>query len=148
MELERVILTTPYISGAEKTNSWRVRKEDLQCAFPLDVLMVHSPMLAISTDVECLTWRGFSLGEIVRFRSVEFITNCFGGMSLSPGRNDSGAAFIGSTHSVPPSSLWAMIEDSTKEFHMASSGEGGSSLPSPRRHVMGLRLLPSQPLYG
>jgi hypothetical protein len=27
-----------------------------------------------------------------------------------------------------------MIEDSTEEFHKASSKEGGSSLPSPRRH--------------
>jgi hypothetical protein len=30
-----------------------------------------------------------------------------------------------------------MIEDSTKEFHTASSGEGGSDLPSPRRHDLG-----------
>jgi hypothetical protein len=34
-----------------------------------------------------------------------------------------------------------MIEHSAKEFLMASSGEGGSALPSPRRH--GMRALPA-----
>jgi hypothetical protein len=37
------------------------------------------------------------------------------------------------TRSRPPSPWRAMIEDSTEEFHTASSGGGGSGLPSPRR---------------
>jgi hypothetical protein len=44
---------------------------------------------------------------------------------------------MGSTHSGTPSPWWAMIEDSAEEFLTASSGEGGSALPSPRRHGMG-----------
>jgi hypothetical protein len=35
-----------------------------------------------------------------------------------------------------------MIEDSTEEFHTASSGEGGSAHSSPRRHDMGALLAP------
>jgi hypothetical protein len=99
--------------------------------------MVHSYALVISTDGEHLTCGGFSLGETIHFGSLEFIVNCFGGLSLSPMRNDSGAAFMGSMHGGPPSPLWPMIEDSTKELYMASSGEGGSSLPSSRRHGTG-----------
>jgi hypothetical protein len=101
----------------------------LQHSFPLDVPMVHSSALAISADGECLTCSGFSLSKTVRFGSLEFIADCFGGLSLSPRRNDSGAAFMGSTHTRPPSLLRAMIEDSTKEFYMTSSGEGASTSP-------------------
>jgi hypothetical protein len=52
--------------------------------FPLDVPMVHSSALAITTDGECLTCGGFSAGETIRFRSLEFNANCFDGLSLSP----------------------------------------------------------------
>jgi hypothetical protein len=45
----------------------------------------------------------------------------------SPPGGDSGASFVGMTHSGLPS-LQAMIEDSTDEFYMASSGGGSSSL--------------------
>jgi hypothetical protein len=111
--------------------------------------MVHSSALAISADGECLTCSGFSLSKTLRFESLEFIADCFGGLSLSPRRNDSGAAFMGSTHTRPPSLLRAMIEDSTKEFYMASSGEGGFDLPSFRRlGTGGLCLLMSQPHHG
>jgi hypothetical protein len=85
-----------------------------------------------------LTCCGFSLGETVHFGSLEFIADCFGGgLSLSLSRNDSGATFMGSTHSGPPSPLWVMIEDSTEDFYTASSEEGGSSLPSSQRYNMG-----------
>jgi hypothetical protein len=36
-----MILDTLLFVGAENTESWHARKGDLQCAFPLDVLMVH-----------------------------------------------------------------------------------------------------------
>jgi hypothetical protein len=60
---------------------------------------------------------------------------------LSQG-DGSDATFMGSTCSGPPSLLWSMIEDSTEKFHMASEGEGGSDLPSPRRHDVGALLAP------
>jgi hypothetical protein len=78
--------------------------------------MVHSYTLAIAADGEHLSCSGFSLGEAIRFGSLNFFTDCFGGRSLCP---------IG-TVQMPPS--WAepaaghhphrvMIGDSTKEFH-------------------------------
>jgi hypothetical protein len=36
-----MILDTMLFVGAENTKSWHARKGDLQCAFPLDVSMVH-----------------------------------------------------------------------------------------------------------
>jgi hypothetical protein len=50
---------------------------------------------------------------------------------------------MGSTHGGPPSPLWAMTEDSTEEFHMASDGEGRIDLPSPRRHGTGASPAPA-----
>jgi hypothetical protein len=91
--------------------------------------MVHSSLLAISADGERLTCDGFSLDETVRFESIEFIVDYHGGLSISPMINNSGAAFIDSTHSGPPSSLRAMIEDAIDEFYTASSGEGGLRPP-------------------
>jgi hypothetical protein len=105
----------------------------LQRAFPLDVPMVPSSALAFSADGERLTYGGFSLGETIRLGRFEFIAIYFDGLSLSPRMSDSGTTFMGSTHSVPPSPRWAMIEDSTEEFHMASSVGGRSGLPSPRK---------------
>jgi hypothetical protein len=103
--------------------------------------MVPSSVLTFSVDGEHLTCCGFYLGESVHLRNFEFITDYFGGLSLSPRRGDSGTTFMGSTHSGPPSPRWVMIEDSTDEFHTASSGGGGSSIPSPRR--LGARVPPA-----
>jgi hypothetical protein len=137
VELEHVILTILYFTGAENTNSWYVRKGDLQRLFPLNILMVPSCTLIVSTDGEHLMCGGISVDETVHFVSLEFIVDYFIGLSLSPRRNDSGAAFMSSTCSGPPSPLRAMIEDSTEEFYMTSSGEGDSGLPSSRRHGTG-----------
>jgi hypothetical protein len=98
--------------------------------------MVALSTLAVSTDGEHLTSGGFSLGETVCLVSFEFIADYFGGLSLSPRRSDSGATFVGSTRNGTLSTWQAIIEDSTEEFHMASSGEAGSVLPSPRRRGM------------
>jgi hypothetical protein len=102
--------------------------------FPLDVPIVHSSALAVSTDDECLMCVGFSLGETIRFGSLEFIAGYCGGLSLSPIGNDSGATFMGSPRNMPLTLRWSMIVDSIEEFFTASSGEGGSGLPSSRRH--------------
>jgi hypothetical protein len=128
-----MILITLYLVGVKNTDSWRATKRDLQRAFSLDVSMDPSSPLTISTNGECFTCSGFSLGETGCLGSLEFIIDCFGSLSLSPRRSDSDTPFMGSTHSGSPSPLRAMIEDSTDEFHMASSGEAASGLPTPRR---------------
>jgi hypothetical protein len=127
----------PVLPGAENTDSWHARKEDLQRSFPLDVQMVHSSTITILADSERFACGGFSLGETVHLGSFEFIANYFGSLSLSPRRGDSGAAFMGSTCSGTPPPYWAMIEDFTEEFLTAWSGEGGFGLPSPRRRSTG-----------
>jgi hypothetical protein len=72
-------------------------------SFPLDVLMVPSSALALSTDGERLTYGGFSLGETIHLGRFEFIADYFSGLSLSPRRSDSGIAFMSSNRSGPPS---------------------------------------------
>jgi hypothetical protein len=59
----------------KNTDSWCVKKEDLQSAFPLDALMVPSSALTVTVDGERLMCDGFSLDEIVHLVSFEFITN-------------------------------------------------------------------------
>jgi hypothetical protein len=105
--------------------------EGLQCAFPLDILMVPSSVITVAVDGECLSRDGFLLDETIRFGSLEFITDCFGGVNLSPQRDGSDAVAMGSTHCGPLSPLWAMTGDSIEEFYMISNGEGGLGLPSP-----------------
>jgi hypothetical protein len=109
--------------------------------------MVHSSTLAITTDGEHLTYGGFSLGETIRFGSLEFIAHCFRSLSLSPKGSDSGAIIVGTTLNRLPS-LHTIVEDSIDEFYIASSGEGCSGLPVSRRPSMGTHLLPSQPHHG
>jgi hypothetical protein len=133
-ELEHVLLTTLYLAGAKNTDSWHARKGDFQCTFPLDVQMVPSSTLTIATDDKRLACGGFYLSETAHLGSFEFTTDYFNGMSLSLRRSNTGVTFIGSTHSGSPSPWQAMIEDTIEEFHIASSREGGSGLPSPRRH--------------
>jgi hypothetical protein len=110
--------------------------------------MDSSSVLTFSANGERLMCGGFSLGETVCLRSFDFIADYFDGLSLSPKRGDSGTAFMGSTHSGPPSSRWAMIEDSNEEFHMASGGGGGSGSPLIRGSAWGLCLHLSQPHRG
>jgi hypothetical protein len=58
-EYEGVILTIINLASAKNTNSWHARKGDLQCAFPLDVLMVPSSSLTIAAGGERLSCDGF-----------------------------------------------------------------------------------------
>jgi hypothetical protein len=138
-----VILTTLYLSSAKNTNSWHIRKGDLQRAFPLDVLMVLSSSIVIAADGERLACSGFSLSETVHLGNFKFITDYFSGLSRSPERGDEGAAFVGSTCCGASTPQRAMIEDSTEEFLTTSSGEGSFSRPSPRRHSAESSLAPA-----
>jgi hypothetical protein len=97
-----VILTTLYIASAKNTDSWHAGKGNLQHAFPLDVLMVPSSELTVATGGERLWCRGFSLGEIIRFRSLKFIVDPFGGLSLSPMGDGLDAVIMFSTSGGPP----------------------------------------------
>jgi hypothetical protein len=89
-EQECTILTTLYLAGAR-----RARKGDLELAFPLDVPMVPSMALAVTADGEHLSCDVFSHSETIRVGSLEFITDYFSGLSLSPMGGSSDAAVMG-----------------------------------------------------
>jgi hypothetical protein len=105
--------------------------------------MVPSSSIVVAADGKHLVCGGLSLGETVRLGNFEFITDYFGGLSLSPGKGDEGTTFMGSTRSGASTLWWAMIEDSAEEFLMASIGEGSFGRPSPRRRSTGASLAPS-----
>jgi hypothetical protein len=105
--------------------------------------MVPSYVLTVTADGKHLTCGGFFLSETVRLENFEFTADYFSGLSPSPRRGNEGADFMGSTCSGEPTPWQAMIEDSTEEFLMASSGEGSLSLPSPRRRDTGASLSPA-----
>jgi hypothetical protein len=65
-------------------------------------MMVHSSILTVATDDEWLTCGSFSLTETIHFGTLEFITDCFDSMSLSPKGSNSSAIFVGTTHSGSP----------------------------------------------
>jgi hypothetical protein len=85
VELEMHDIDHPIISQCRKHRQLVHLKGGFAACFPLDVLMVHSSTLTIATTRECLTCGGFSLGETIHFGSLEFITDYFNSMSLSPG---------------------------------------------------------------
>jgi hypothetical protein len=88
--------------------------------FHFNDLMVHSPKLAIVTDGKHQTSVSFTLAKTIHFGSLQFITNRFGSLSLSTEGNDSGAFFVGMTHSRSPS-LHTNLEDSTNKGDTTSS---------------------------
>jgi hypothetical protein len=83
--------------------------------------MIPSSVLEVSTDGERMMCNVFPRSETACLGSFEFIADYFGGLILSTRTSDSGTTFMGSTRSRTPSLWWAMIEDSTEEFHMATS---------------------------
>jgi hypothetical protein len=134
-EQEGTILTTTYLAGAKNTDTWHAKKGDLKFAFPLVILMVPSSMLAIAVGGERLSCDGFSLSEIIHFGSFEFITDRFGGQSLSPMGDGSGAIIMGLACGVLPTPLWAMtgellggvphsFEQGRKDSFMMSLADG------------------------
>jgi hypothetical protein len=93
-------------------------------------------MLTVATNDKCPTCNGFSLGKTICFRSLEFIADCFGGLSLSPKWSDLDVVFMGTTRSGSQL-LWSINVDSTEEFYMNSRDEGSSDLPASKRHGTG-----------
>jgi hypothetical protein len=87
----------------QKTSTVGTSGMGICSVLPLDFLMVHLAMLAITADGEFLTCGDFSLDEIVHFGSLEFIIDCFSSLSLSPNWKDTGAIFVGTTRSMPQS---------------------------------------------
>jgi hypothetical protein len=61
--------------------------------------MVPLSMITVAAGGESLSHDSFFLGETICFGSLEFITDCFGGLSLSPRRDGLNVAAMGSTHS-------------------------------------------------
>jgi hypothetical protein len=76
----------------------------------------------------CQTNVGFTFGETICFRSLEFIAGRFGSLSISPEGNDSYTIFVGMVHSGS-SSLHTILEESTDVCGTSSSGGGRSSFP-------------------
>jgi hypothetical protein len=98
--------------------------------------MVHSSALTVATDGEHLTCNCFSLSKTILFGSIEFIVDCFGGLSLFP----KGVTQVLSLWAQPIAVHYcyrAITKDSTDDFYMASSGEGSSGLPTFWRHNTG-----------
>jgi hypothetical protein len=141
-------LDHPISCRCKNADSWQAKKGDLQRVFPLYVLMVPSSALTVAADGDPLMCGGFSLSEPICLGRFKFIADYFGGSSLSPRRGDSDPAFMGKTHNGTLSTRWAMIEDSTEEFLMVSSGRGASASPPTGGATRGLRPLPSQPHHG
>jgi hypothetical protein len=105
--------------------------------------MVPSSALVVAADGERLSCDIFSLGDTIRFGSIEFIADRFGGLSLSCMGDGLDAAVMGITDGRPPSPLQANVGDYTKEFHTALDGGRRVDLPSPRRHSTGASTVPA-----
>jgi hypothetical protein len=67
--------------------------------------MVESSALVVAADGERLSCDIFSLGNTIRFGSIEFIADRFGGLSLSCMGGGLDAAVMGITNGGPPSPL-------------------------------------------
>jgi hypothetical protein len=140
-ELESRDLIDPVICQCRKHRQLVHQEGEFVVCFPLNVLMVHSSTLAVTTDSEHLIRGGFSLGETVHFGSLEFIVDCFSSMSLSPKGSNLGIVFMGATCSWSPL-LRTILKDSTDEFYTTSSREGSSGHPVSRRCNMGTPYAP------
>jgi hypothetical protein len=138
-------LTTLYLANAKNTDSWHARKWDLQRASPLDVLMVLSSSITITTDGECLTCGGFSLSKTIHFGSLEFLIDRLGGMSLSPMGDGSDVIAMGSARGGPLLPQWTMTRDSDEWFSSrCSDGSPCPLQPRPYRDQRTLWLIKLQ----
>jgi hypothetical protein len=74
-ELECAILTTLFLVVQKTPIVGTPRRGICNVLFSLNVPMVPSSMITITTDGERLTYGGFSLGETIHIRSFEFIAD-------------------------------------------------------------------------
>jgi hypothetical protein len=86
--------------------------------------MVYSPKLTFIDNGNNQTRVELAPSKTICFGSLEFTTDCFGHLSLSPKGNDSGTVFIGMVHSGSPS-LHTILEESSDKGN-AASGNGGA----------------------
>jgi hypothetical protein len=94
------------------------------------ILIVPSLVFITTTDAERSPCEGFHLGETIRFRSLEFIANRFGGLSLSPPLGDSsGAIVMGPTRGEPPLLQRTMMGGPIEGPPMTPNGEGRTDIP-------------------
>jgi hypothetical protein len=97
----------------------------------LNISMVHSSKVTIIADSKHQTGISFTLGETVRFDSLEFITDRFGRLSLSDKGNVLGPVFVGMAHSGSPS-LHTILKDSVDKGDTPSSGGRSFDFPISR----------------
>jgi hypothetical protein len=76
-------LVDPIICRCQKHRQLACHEGGFATCYPLNVSIVHSPKLTIIADSNCKTDIGFVLGETIRFRSLEFIADCYSSLSLS-----------------------------------------------------------------
>jgi hypothetical protein len=123
-------LDHPIICWCRKHRQLAHYEGEFAVCFPPDVPMVYSPKLTFIANGNNPTGIGLAPGETIYFGSLEFTTDHFGRLSLSPNVEDSGAIFVGMVHSGS-SSLHTALEELSDEGN-ATSGKGGSSgLPDP-----------------
>jgi hypothetical protein len=135
LELETCDLVHHVICRCRKHQQLASQEGGFVVCFPLNILMVHSSTLVVTTNGEHLTCGGFSLGETVCFGILEFIAVCFGSLSHSPEENDSVTVSVGMARSGS-SLLHTILKDSIDKFYIASSGEGSSGFLVSWRHNM------------
>jgi hypothetical protein len=93
--------------------------------------MFYSPKITFVADGNNLTDVGLTPTKIICFGSLEFTTNRFSNLSLSPKGNDSGTVLIGMVHSGSPS-MHTILEESSDECDTTSVRGGSSRFPDPR----------------
>jgi hypothetical protein len=93
--------------------------------------MVYSPKLTFIDNGNNQTKVELAPSKTICFGSLEFTTDCFGHLSLSPKGNDLGTAFIGMVHSGSPS-LHTILEESSDKGNAASGNGGSYGFPDPR----------------